>query len=386
MAADNEKTLTFSAIKVVQPIGYFFVGGIPWKDLLEIAFADIRRLETSDLERYYGIQRELSADRVKQLKTYVNLSDATFPTAIILAVDEQCATWDPNTSKLTLRPFVPETTVGDNLDQPAIPYEKIARILDGQHRLAGLESYLRPEPFDINVAIFIGADISEQANIFATVNLAQTKVNRSLVYDLAELSKSRSPQKSAHNIAVALDALPDSPFHEKIKRLGVATPGRTGETLTQAAFVEMLMKFISSDPVADREHLKKGRRLSLADDATLRKLPFRNLFIEEEDDEMTKILWNYFAAIQRRWPTAYANADRGNIINKTNGFRAFMRFLKPLYVSYGAIGTVPTQQKFGKTLALVTLNDDDFTIDNFPPGTSGEAALFRRLKTDTGIA
>lgn len=43
------------------------------------------------------------------------------------------------------------------------------------------------------------------AYIFSMVNLAQTKVSKSLVYDLFEFSKSRSPRKRAHTIAVAID-------------------------------------------------------------------------------------------------------------------------------------------------------------------------------------
>ena len=85
------------------------------------------------------------------------------------------------------------------------------------------------QSFEVNVAIFIGVDIADQAAIFSTVNLAQTKVNRSLVYDLFEYSKTRSPEKTCHDVAVLLDRVPESPFFEKIKRLGVATEGRFGE-------------------------------------------------------------------------------------------------------------------------------------------------------------
>lgn len=100
--------------------------------------------------------------------------------------------------------------------------------------------------------IFIGADVAEQANIFATVNLAQTKVNKSLVYDLTELAKTQSPHKSCHNVAVVIDREESSPLFRRIKRLGTATPGRKHEPLTQAAFVESLVKFISGDPTQDR--------------------------------------------------------------------------------------------------------------------------------------
>ncbi|WP_168796869.1 hypothetical protein [Phaeovulum veldkampii] len=50
-------------------------------------------------------------------------------------------------------------------------------------------------------------------------------MSRSLVYELEDLSNARSPFKTCHNIAVALDGLQTSPFYKRIKRLGVVTPG-----------------------------------------------------------------------------------------------------------------------------------------------------------------
>ena len=101
-------------------------------------------------------------------------------------------------------------------------------------------------------------DIAEQAFIFSTVNLAQTKVNRSLVYDLYDLAKARSPQKVCHMIAVALDTHENSPFHQRIKRLGVATKGRYRETINQATFVQALMKYTSNTEMKDRDLYMRG--------------------------------------------------------------------------------------------------------------------------------
>ena len=79
--------------------------------------------------------------------------------------------------------------------EESILYRQIARVLDGQHRIAGLSEY-SGENFDLDVTVFVGIDIAQQAQIFSTVNLEQTKVNKSLAYDLFALAASRSPQKS----------------------------------------------------------------------------------------------------------------------------------------------------------------------------------------------
>lgn len=259
--------------------------------MVGISYSDVRRLaeEQRDLEKYLGIQRPISKSRITQIKKYIRGSDATFPTAVIVAINERCAEFsseDGVTGTLTLYPF--EAEIGS--EEESIPYEKIAKVIDGQHRIAAFMNENKNWAFefdelnfDINLSIFVGADVSEQANIFATVNLAQTKVSRSLVYDLTELAKTPSPYKTCHNVAVILDGEMTSPLYHRIKRLGTATPNRKKEPLTQASFVEALVNFISADPVQDRNDLLDGKKLRMAASDELKKHPFRNLFIEGKD-------------------------------------------------------------------------------------------------------
>jgi DGQHR domain-containing protein len=228
-------------MKITQPIGEFYVGAMKAKDLVEIAWFDIRQLDRrqGNVDSYLGIQRRLNEARVKELAQYVNTVDATFPTAVILAVDEVCASASPldcspatggNFYQLTL-----SNRPGEFDDSETVLFREIARVIDGQHRIAGLKDYTgEADAFQINVAVFVGADIADQANIFSTVNLAQTKVNRSLVYDLFEYAQSRSPEKTCHDVAILLDREKGSPFSLRIKRLGTATEGRSAETLGQS--------------------------------------------------------------------------------------------------------------------------------------------------------
>jgi DGQHR domain-containing protein len=264
-------------------------------------------------------------------------------------------------------------------------FDHIAKVLDGQHRLEGLRALQAGAVFQLNVTIFVEADIADQANIFATVNLAQTKVNKSLVYDLFDYAKSRSPQKTAHEVTVALDRAEGGPLHKRIKRLGTRTAGRTSETLTQATVVNCLLDLISEKPMTDRDVLMRGKKLRLATDSELKSRPFRNLFIEERDVEIAKIINNYFSAIRQKWPTAWEDRAPGNILARTNGFRAFMRAFRNLYVEMcgnAEIGKVFGVASFTKRLSSVTLKDDDFNTDTFLPGTSGETALYNRLIND----
>jgi DGQHR domain-containing protein len=238
------------------------------------------------------------------------------------------------------------------------------------------------EDFDLSVTIFVGVDIAQQAQIFSTVNLEQTKVNKSLAYDLFDLAKSRSPQKTCHNVVVALDQDATSPFFKRIKRLGVATEGRYGETITQATFVEALIRYISAEPKEDRDKLLRGVELPLASSNELERLPFRNLFIEERDLDIARVMWNYFDAVKAAWPAAWEFGGRGLILNKTNGFRALMRAFREIYLLLGRPGEIVPSAEFKKLFSRTKTKDDFFSIDNFPPGSTGEARLIAHLRSD----
>lgn len=370
---ENTNTLRFPCIKVNQPIGTFFIGSIKSHDLCEITKIDIRRLEgEKGYETYMGIQRPRSEKRIKEIAKYINTADACFPTAVILAVSANCAFFDEDRKELVLSPFL-ET----NDENEKITYEEMAIVLDGQHRIEGLKNAEYSGEFEINVSVFIDIDIADQAYIFSTINLAQTKVNKSLVYDLFSLAKKRSPQKTCHNIAVALDNTPKSPFYEKIKRLGRSTEGRFNETITQATFVQSLLKYISKDPIVDRDIYLRGSKPKLKRIDELQNLIFANMFIEEKDLEIADIIWNFFDAVKTKWPKAWEFSGRGLMLNKTNGFKAMIRFLKPAYLYLCKPGEVPRTEEFLNIFNKIDMVDDDFTIDEFKPGSSGEGKLFR---------
>jgi DGQHR domain-containing protein len=371
---EHEFEISIPCLKVRQPIGDFFIATINCKTLCEITFADVRRMyEERELETYLGIQRPLNKARVKEIEQYVNTVDACFPTAVILAIDGKCAEYFADENRLVLRSYFGGKEGGED-----IPSIKIAKVLDGQHRIEGLRAFNGPA-FDVNVSIFIEMDVESQAYVFSTVNLAQTKVNKSLVYDLFELARSRSPQKTSHKIAVALNTYDRSPLHQRIKRLGTATEGRFTETLTQATFVESLLPYLTPDKVVDRDLYKRGKTPKAVDSEAQKKYIFRNMFIAERDLEIADVISNYFEAISQRWPDAWKSSERGVILNKTNGFKALMRFLRPAYLALSWKGEVVSTADFKKIFDKVQLKDPDFSVENFQPGTSGESELFRTL-------
>lgn len=370
MISMDTKKIQFTCIEVKQPIGTFYLGAIDYKDLIEISYADVRRLERKEreVETYIGIQRPLSPNRVKEINKYVQLVDATFPTSVILAVSSKDVDYDPSKHIMTVERA-----------------QNVAKVLDGQHRIAGLEDSDIPEgKFQVNVVLFVDMELEDQAIVFATINKSQAKVNKSLVADLFDFAKDRSPQKTTHNVVRALNEKPGSPFYEKIKILGAAED-KEKETITQATFVESLMKYISSDPMSDRDVYKRGKIPSKVSGAEEKKLFLRNLFIDEQDAKIAQIIWNYFSAVSKKWPNSWNTVRPELILNRSTGFVALMKFFKPVYLSLREKNQVPSVDQFSAIFAKIDLPEDNLNRTNYIPGSSGQSALYKELLDKSGL-
>ncbi len=367
------QTIKFQCLKVTQPIGEFYIGVMNHEDLIKITYVDIRRLDTGseqrEVEVYTGIQRELSKNRVKEIAKYVNMVDATFPTGVIIHVNpDDVVSYDKATGTMEL-PFS----------------DSIAKVLDGQHRIAGLEEYPKgDDSFQIAVTIFVGMELEDQAIVFATINKTQTKVNKSLVADLFEFATHRSPHKTAHNIIRALNQKDGSPFKDKIKILGTAQD-KVKESITQATFAEALMKLFSKDLMTDRDTFKRGKTPDKFQGKELQARPLRNLFIDGQDGTIAKIIWEYFSAVEERWPEAWKEVTQNMILNKSTGFIALMNLFKDLYTREAQNGEIVLKAKYLQYLKKSKLESKDFTRERFLPGSGGQSALLSSLKSDLEI-
>ena len=367
MTNANEAWIDVKVFEITQPIGRFYFGAMKHKELARIAYSDIRRIdgEQRAVETYLGIERPLRSDRVAELKDYVNTVDATFPSPVILAISEEDAKLDLDTGIMSIK---------DD--------RSVAKILDGQHRIGGLEGYDGDE-FDVLVTIFVDMDIEFQAMVFATINLEQTKVNRSLAYDLFEYATTRSPQKTCHNISRLLNSREESPFYKKIKVLGVAG-GRT-ETISQALFVDSLLPLISRNANKDRDDLRRHLPLEPATRGDADRLIFRNLFIEEKDGVIARVLWNYFQAVESKWDRYWTEVIPGQVLNRTTGFRGLMEFLPYAYVEARGAGGNPTDIQFDGIFERIRIDGSEINSENYRPGTAGSTRFREHLKARAGV-
>lgn len=365
-----EKYIYIDCLPAVQPIGCMYVAVIDSKLLQGISYTDVRRLEaenkgTRQVEDYIGIQRPLNSKREKEIGKYVNLVDATFPNSIILSMSSDKVSYDETTKKLKIA-NTPDA----------------AKVLDGQHRIAGLRHF-KGESFQCIVTIYVDMELEDQAVVFATINKEQVGVNKSLVADLYEFAETRSPQKTCHNIARALNAKQGSPFFHKIKILGVANDSEK-ETLTQDTFVKSLIKYLSKDPQEDRDLFKRQKSfLSSAKPVYDEKRDgkdqiLRKVFLSDEEDvKIAQIMWNYFSAVQSRWPDAWLLVREEYILNKSTGFIAMMKLFKDIYIA--TLEEVPSKDDFAKFLNRSTIKEEDFIKTKYIPGSTGQSALYKDL-------
>lgn len=361
--------------EVHQPVGTFYSCVVPAQDLLRICTFDFRKIEQNNgIKEFLGIQRKLNKERVKEIRRYIGTEDASFPTSIVLSVDERCAHMIDVDGRTALKLTSYENPEDSN---DVVPITGIATIIDGQHRLKAFDG--APQNWDLSVNMLIGADPGTRAMIFSKVNLAQTKVNKSLVYDLFSLDKERSPEKTAHEIAVNLNDMVESPFHNKIKRLGSATDGVFGETLSQATVVKGILPLITKDSLLDRDIGRRVGHWPVRGQVDFEKRIFYPAFQANRDEEILLTLLNFFNAAANKWDTAWLYTGRGAVLPKTNGFNGLIRFLRDAYLHVTSTPRVVEEREFAEIFDRSKLKNEDFTVDNFKPGSSGSAELYRRL-------
>lgn len=360
---------------IQQPIGEFFVGSISARTLTEIAFTDLRHFES--VTELKGLNRAVNLERVREISGYVRGVDATFPNAIIISINSN-------------------NIVRQDDDEIEIKIGKdIAKIIDGQHRIRGLERAFEEEKkaeemkttlkkigkFDLIISVFVDLAMEDQASIFSTINLKQAPVIKSLVYDLFEVDPHRSPQKSCHIIAKSVNSDSSSPFYQRIKLLG-KNPELDGKILykaplTQAAFINSLLSTITKDADKDREALKNNEPLTVIEKPEEKGLIFRKYFLREEDSTILRIMNNYFGAVQDVFPEEWANTD--NPVSKTIGYGALMRLLKNDLFLIGDKNNDLSRSFFAEYFAKA-IGKIDFSFKQYVKTSGSETKIYNDLK------
>jgi DNA phosphorothioation-associated DGQHR protein 1 len=330
------------ALKVVQPLGEFYVTKLSAKVLLEVTYSDPLRIidEIANKSSYplIGAQREESEKRIRDIGKYIDTVEAAFPNSIILAANYNIDGELAEDNKFRWQVKEDKESGIANLKIPT--GNKLASIIDGQHRLHGFkEASTSRLSMELLCAIYLDLPNPYQAYLFATINSNQKKVDRSLAYELwgfnleTEPAKSWSPEKTAVYLCRKLNTEDGSPFHQHIiiaaqndEVLFSSKPKEVNWVISTATVVDGILKLISSNAKRDKDEMHKvsisggrNRKMLIRDRA-----PFRKLYLETNDKAIYTAIKNFFLVVSSDfWP----HASNKSYIKKTVGIQALFDVL-----------------------------------------------------------
>ena len=200
------------------------------RDLLHIHYVAVRGVDNEE----GAVQRILNKRRIKSIKEYILDGNMFFNSFILNWTDEN---------------YSPKRQ-GQNIEIPLTPAG--AQVIDGQHRLAGLEEAMKEDEAIGNQEVIV--TLSEQlttpqaAKIFLNINTEQRPVPKSLIYDLfgEAVDNANHVIIRATDIAQDLNDDPESPLYKVIKMPGAP---RGSGSIELSTFVSAFKTHLGRDGV-----------------------------------------------------------------------------------------------------------------------------------------
>lgn len=301
----------YKVIEVNQPLGTFYVFKISAFDLRQLVDTEpyFLTLENNEFQND-GIQRRFNEDRGKEIAKFLRSTESALPNSIIIAGNTK------NFSEENQWKIVKETVNNCTDDYLLIPELIInGAVIDGQHRLFSFKHLSNDEQknYELLCTLYLDLPNPYQAYIFATINMNQRKVDKSLAYELYgydlndEDSNKWSPEKLAVFLTRKLNTNEQSIFkgHILLAANSDEILGKLSESnsidwsISTAALVEGILSLITNNPKRDRDELQiiyKSKRTRLVLKEINSSAPLRNYYIENNDLLIYTILINFFKA------------------------------------------------------------------------------------------
>lgn len=396
------------ALRVVQPIGEYYVAVLPANVLLEVAYSDVLSARSGLDGRPYeleGTQRLVQKQRLQSITDYINRTDAAFPNAVIVAAnfrqedglieDDESESVEQPVEKINKRWTVEESNDGCYVLR--IPTSsKLAAIIDGQHRLYAFAN-ARFERLEMNLVCSIFLDLPKpyQAQLFATINSTQKRVDKSLTYELfgynieEENEKFWSPDKLAVFLTRRLFTDIESPLKGRIviapkKDDVLSLLGQDASwKVSTAVVVEGIMRLYTSNPKKDTTNLLDGNRKERIALKEMRndRSPLREAYLNTQDKVIYKMTLNFLLACDQVF---WQRAQQNSYITKTVGVQALFDIFRIIAGdSYQSqiISINYFINRFGAA------KDIDFSTETFRNASgSGRTTIKNAIATTMGLA
>lgn len=187
---------SYPAMPLVQNGQRFFLLSVPVQDLYPYCFVT-RRLE----DPIAGFQRTLSEERANSIARYLESSQGSIPTNVVLSAQ-------------------PDAMLSYNSGSKTIKFHRVAKaflVLDGQHRLFGYSRTSLKLGLRVPVAIYENLSRRDEAALFIDINTTQRGVPASLLLDIKQMAD----REDAHETALrylfdGLNTHPSSPLNGRL--------------------------------------------------------------------------------------------------------------------------------------------------------------------------
>lgn len=336
-----------------------------------------------------AIQREVEKPRVEKIADFlINDPEATFPTNLVLHIPEEVILKQHSHNNF-VEIFIDEKVFSEvkKENEKDSSGDIYINIIDGQHRIRGIEiAIIRLKKdidalqktlqsnrvnidlqnkldyyhkrlkdllnIDLVVSFFIAKQIDYQAMIFSTINRTQKRVSESLVYSLFGLTTEDSPQKTALQVVLSLNAHEKSPFYNRIKLYGGDYDRNLTPPLSQATMVKSIINLISENArQSENDRFKKRKELVARTPGSTKDLPFRKYYIADKDSCISDIFFYFFGAIKDSfiyegedsfWDFNPETMKPSNILQTTVGYQALLEILLDI------LPDIPESERFAK--------------------------------------
>jgi len=259
-----------------------YVTALPLKDLLGRIHSDTYRSDNRA-----GYQRPVTRSRVRQLSAYLRSEEGMLPTSVLLCVRQ------PHKAQFEVAIQAESGQGGGETGLLTISVDVPLWVVDGQHRLSGLERALVKDKakwvadYPVPVVVVEGIDQYEEMRYFHVINTRHKGVPTDVV-DRHLLSMREAE--------------------------GPALLEREGERSYLRARATMLTDLLNNDPSSPWKGVIRMPGETLSPQHTMKQhamvsslTPVVNDgFVKQvSDEELGKLLLNYWSAAQRHWQSAF---------------------------------------------------------------------------------
>jgi DNA phosphorothioation-associated DGQHR protein 1 len=301
----------YNILEIKQPLGTFYVFKISAFELLQLVDTDPYYITLKNNKfSTEGIQRRFNEDRSREIAKFLKSKESALPNSIIIAGNtkllEEHNQWE-------IKKEINNNCSNHYLEIPELQIN--GTVIDGQHRLFSFKhlSIEEQKNYELLCTLYLDLPNPYQAYVFASINMNQRKVDKSLAYELYgydlddEDSSKWSPEKVSVYLTRKLNLDEQSIFKGHIllaanndEILEELSGSNSSEwSISTSAMVEGVLSLITNNAKNDRDQLQmrfeKERNRSVL--SKIRSsAPLRKYYLENNDLLTYTILINYFKA------------------------------------------------------------------------------------------